>query len=200
MFRRILGLGLLAACACVADEEETPTDDTVDTSPPFETGVPRAGCDDPALEAALAEVQSWTSGATCGWAYLGLAADDRTTAVTVSIVVPETTLVVGETFTMDLSQPIANGGVSVVQGAHLLEGACDDVEPDNPPVFTRTWQAARGAVTLRVTRVPEGWDPAVSEQRFDADVEVTDLVVVHDDLACAVPDWTKSGSFGWTPG
>lgn len=200
MFRRILWSGLLAACACTADDDEAPTDDTIDSSPPFETGVPRTGCDDPALAAALAEVASWTQGGTCGWAYMGLASDDRTTAITVSIEVPEAALVVGETFTMDLSQPVANGGVSVVQGAHLLEGACDDVEPDNPPEFTRTWQAARGTATLRVTRVPEGWDPAVSEQRFDAEVEVTDLVVVHDDLACAVPDWTKSGSFGWTPG
>ena len=51
-----------------------------------------------------------------------------------------------------------------------------------------------------MTRDSEAWDPVTKEARFDAQVEVTDLVVIHDDLACAARDLSTTGSFGWTPG
>ena len=110
--------GMLGWAGCAATPgSEAPTDDTVETSDPFETGIPRTGCDDPALEAAFA---------------------DRAVGWKVAMTLPEGAKTAGDTFTFDLTDPASGGSLMVMEGERVIAGFCTDVLPSAPAAFTRT--------------------------------------------------------------
>lgn len=187
---RTLWMGV-ALAACARTTEPPPDDTPVDTDVD-DTGVPRTGCDDPALEAALASLADWPVVGACAWVQLGAAPEDRATALRIDVQIPMGAKAVGDLFTIDLVDPTEDGTVTVEQGSDLIGDLCTDVGPVVPPNVRATWTPARGTVRIRVT---EGGEP------FTADVELTDLVVTLGDQTCAVPDHTWAAvRLGWLAG
>jgi hypothetical protein len=187
---RAMWIGLtLAGCARPAD---VPADDVPVDTDVEDTGVPRTGCDDPALAAALASLADWPVVGACAWVQLGAAPEDRATALLIDVQIPTGAKVAGDLFTIDLVDPTEDGMVTVQQGSDLLGDLCTDVGPAVRPDIRATWTPARGTVRVRVT---EGGDT------FRADVELTDLVVTLGDQTCAVPDHTwPAVLLGWLAG
>ena len=162
-------------------------------------------CDDPALQAALADLSGWPQQIACGYsANVGNAAGDHRVGMTWDAWAMASTMGVGSQYVAWFDGSVAQpdqvvGTFELETGSNLLVNDCNDaLDPSNMPSVAATWNAIAGTATLTVAAINPPSDT------FTGEVSLSSIVVelsTSPGTTCTLPDAAWTNLFmGWLPG